>query len=151
MLIGMALDLALRSLQHVGIPVTDLARSIAFYEALSFRVAMRSQFEHEGATGQVSMGQVAMLQYGEGAATITLELYQLPEPALAEIRARQDGHIDHIAFDVADIDATFAALRAAGYATLEPEPVTLPFWQRGCRYCYIVGPDGERLEFNQIL
>jgi lactoylglutathione lyase len=142
----MALDLALRSLQHVGIPVTDLVRSIAFYEALSFRVAMSSQFQHDVATGQV-----AMLQYGEGAATITLELYQLPAAALAEIRARHDGHIDHIAFDVADIDATFAALRAAGYATLEPVPVTLPFWQRGCRYCYIVGPDGERLEFNQIL
>jgi lactoylglutathione lyase len=142
----MALDLALRSLQHVGIPVTDLARSIAFYEALSFRVAMRSQFEHDGATGHV-----AMLQYGDGAATITLELYQMPEPALADIRARRDGHIDHIAFDVADIDATFEALRAAGYATIEPAPVTLPFWRRGCRYCYIVGPDGERLEFNQML
>jgi lactoylglutathione lyase len=27
----------------------------------------------------------------------------------------------------------------------------LPFWKNGCKYFNITGPDGERLEFNQIL
>ena len=29
--------------------------------------------------------------------------------------------------------------------------VFLPFWKNGCNYLNITGPDGERLEFNQIL
>jgi len=29
--------------------------------------------------------------------------------------------------------------------------VYLPFWEKGCKYFYILGPDGERLEFCEIL
>jgi lactoylglutathione lyase len=103
---------------------------------------MRSTFPHPEGTGHV-----AMLQLAE----ITLELYEFPASALDEIRSRPNGHIDHIAFDVADIDAAFATLTAAGLTPLEPAPVLLPFWANGCRYFNILGPDGERLEFNQIL
>jgi lactoylglutathione lyase len=132
----------IRRLQHIGLPVTSLAASTAFYERFGFSVAMRSTFPHPEGTGHV-----AMLQLAE----ITLELYEFPAPALDEIRSRSNGHIDHIAFDVADIDAAFATLTAAGLTPLEPAPVLLPFWANGCRYFNILGPDGERLEFNQIL
>jgi len=37
------------------------------------------------------------------------------------------------AFDVADIDAAFAALTAAGLTPLEPAPVFLDFRTSGCR------------------
>ena len=57
-----------------------------------------------------------MMQRGD----ITLELYEFPAAALAEIRARSNGHIDHLAFDVLDIDAAFNTLRSAGYNVLEP-------------------------------
>ncbi len=129
-------------LQHIGLPVTSLAASTAFYERFGFTVAMRSTFPHADGTGHV-----AMLQLGE----ITLELYEFPAPAIEAIRARGHGHIDHIAFDVADIDAAFATLTEAGMTPLEAAPVFLPFWANGCRYFNILGPDGERLEFNQIL
>jgi lactoylglutathione lyase len=129
-------------LQHIGIPVTSLAASTAFYARFGFTVAMTSTFPHPEGTGHV-----AMLQLND----ITLELYEFPPAAIPEIRARQNGHIDHIAFDVPDIDATFAALQTAGFHVLEPDPIFLPFWKNGCRYCYILGPDNERLEFNQIL
>lgn len=132
----------IRRLQHIGLPVTSLAASTAFYARFGFAVAMRSTFPHSEGTGHVAMLQLA---------DITLELYEFPGPALAEIRARRDGHIDHIAFDVADIDAAFATLTEAGLTPIEPAPVLLPFWANGCRYFNILGPDGERLEFNQIL
>jgi lactoylglutathione lyase len=70
---------------------------------------------------------------------------------LAEIGKRRDGHIDHIAFDVADIDETFATVKEAGFNVVEDRPVFLQFWKNGCMYFNITGPDGERLEFNQIL
>jgi lactoylglutathione lyase len=34
---------------------------------------------------------------------------------------------------------------------MEDKPVFLPFWKKGCKYFNILDPDGERLEFNQIL
>ena len=68
-----------------------------------------------------------------------------------EIRNRKNGHIDHIAFDVDDIDKTFAELKDETFNILEEQPVFLSFWKNGCNYFNITGPDGERMEFNQIL
>jgi catechol 2,3-dioxygenase-like lactoylglutathione lyase family enzyme len=82
---------------------------------------------------------------------VTLELYEFPAPALAAIRARANGHVDHVAFDTADIEVAFATLKSAGYTIDEPAPVFLAFWTNGCRYFNVIGPDGERLEFNQVL
>ncbi|MGA7158955.1 MAG: VOC family protein [Acidobacteriaceae bacterium] len=141
----MPLNLNLSRIQHVGIPVANLAASTGFYAGLGFKDVMSSTFPHPEGTGHVRM-----MQQGE----IVLELYEFPAPALAEIRARSNGHIDHIdhiAFDVPDIDATFQLLTVAGHIPLEPAPVFLPFWTNGCKYFNISGPDGERLEFNQIL
>jgi 4-hydroxyphenylpyruvate dioxygenase-like putative hemolysin len=80
-----------------------------------------------------------------------IELYQMPDGGLAEIRNRKNGHIDHIAFDVDAIDSTFEVVTKNGFTILESEPVFLSFWENGCKYFNITGPDGERLEFNQIL
>ena len=80
-----------------------------------------------------------------------IELYQMPDSELEEIRSRNNGHIDHIAFDVDDIDKTFEELKQASFSILEEQPLFLSFWKNGCKYFNITGPDGERLEFNQIL
>ena len=136
------MDFSFNKVQHIGIPVTDLKRSEAFYQKLGFENVMSSSFDYEG-----EKGRVAMMQKGE----IIMELYQFPEKGLKEIRERKNGHVDHIAFDVSDIDQAFAELKREAFQVLEPAPVFLPFWERGCKYFNIVGPDGERLEFNQIL
>ena len=80
-----------------------------------------------------------------------IELYQMPEAELKEIRERGNGHIDHIAFDVDDIDSVFKEIKSASFNILEEQQVFLSFWKKGCKYFNITGPDGERLEFNQIL
>jgi catechol 2,3-dioxygenase-like lactoylglutathione lyase family enzyme len=136
------MNLKLNHIQHLGIPVSDLGRSEAFYQRLGFQNVMASTFSMHGDTGNV-----VMMQRGD----MIIELYQLPEPELTEIKSRSNGHIDHIAFDVDDISQTFAELRAHNFTILEPEPVFLAFWKNGCKYFNILGPDGERLEFNQIL
>ena len=82
---------------------------------------------------------------------MVIEIYQMPESELNEIRKRKNGHIDHIAFDVTDIDEAFSEMKSAGFTLIEKAPVFLCFWKNGCRYFNIIGPDGERLEFNQIL
>jgi lactoylglutathione lyase len=136
-------NLKINHLQHIGIPVTNLKASEAFYAQLGFRNVMSSTFEISGEKG----GMVSMLQNG----TVLLELYQMPPTHLAGIGQRTDGHVDHFAFDVDDIDATFQMLKNAGFTVVEDQPVFLNFWTKGCKYFNILGPDGERVEFNQIL
>ena len=136
------MNLKLNHIQHIGIPVTDINVSEAFYWLLGFKNVMSSAFEHNG-----DRGTVAMMKLND----MIIELYQMPENELKEIRNRQNGHIDHIAFDVDDIDETFSELKKASFTILEEKPVFLSFWKNGCKYFNITGPDGERLEFNQIL
>lgn len=136
------MNINIKRIQHIGIPVTDLQRSEAFYKSLGFEDVMSATFIHNNAQGNVKM-----MKSGD----VIMEIYQMPEAELAEIRQRGNGHIDHIAFDVDNIDETFETLKKANFTILEDEPVFLAFWENGCKYFNIVGPDGERLEFNQIL
>ena len=136
------MDLKINSLQHIGIPVTDISRSTAFYEKLGFENVMATTFNYNNDTGNVVMMKLN---------DIIVELYQMPSKELEEIRNRTNGHIDHIAFDVDDVDDTFSVLKEAGFNIIEPQPVFLAFWEKGCKYFNMTGPDGERLEFNQIL
>jgi lactoylglutathione lyase len=132
----------LKGLQHLGIPVTDLERSVEFYTRFGFRDVMRREIPTEDDTVKVAMMQKD---------STTIEMYQLTGDELQEVRTRTDGHIDHIAFNVDDIDKAFAELKAAGMETIEDAPVFLNFWEKGCKYFAVRGPDGEKLEFNQII
>lgn len=136
------MNLKINRLQHVGMPVTDIAISKSFYEGLGFKNVMETNFDYEE-----GVGTVAMMKRAE----IIVELYQMPEPELTKVKLRSNGRIDHIAFDVDDIDETFALLKTNGYQIPEGEPQFLKFWKNGCKYFFIIGPDGERLEFCQVL
>ena len=136
------MKLKINKLQHIGIPVTNIKNSITFYEGLGFSNVMQAQFDmnHE-------KGDVAMLQNGE----VIVELYQMPASEIPAVKARGNGHIDHIAFDIDDVEACYLKMQEEGYAVQEPAPVFLQFWTKGCKYFNILGPDGERIEFNEIL
>ena len=136
------MNLKLNHIQHIGIPVSDIGVSEVFYKQLGFENIMSSSFEYNG-----GKGTVAMMKLNE----MIIELYQMPENELTEIRSRKNGHIDHIAFDVDDINTAFEELKKKSFNILEEQPVFLPFWKNGCKYFNITGPDGERLEFNQVL
>ncbi len=136
------LNFIIEGIQHVGIPVTRLAVSEKFYERLGFKNVMKAGFPSEGGRG------TAVMMENNG---VILELYEMPRSELQSIRERKDGHIDHIAFNVKDIEIVFNELRSAGLNIENDKPVFLDFWVKGCRYFTLIGPDGERLEFNQIL
>ncbi|GGO85663.1 lactoylglutathione lyase [Marinobacterium nitratireducens] len=136
------LDENFQGLQHLGVPVTDLECSKHFYGRLGFRPVMEKSFEDDE-------GPVTAVMVKRG--SMVIELYLQPGERRAEVARRRDGHIDHVAFSVRDIDAAFAELRAAGFETQQQAPVELPLWENGCKYFSIRGPGGETLEFNQIL
>lgn len=135
-------NLSLENIQHVGIPVTNISVSEIFYSNLGFKNVMQAGFMHNN-----EAGTCIMMKQGN----IIIELYQMPQKELAAVAARKDGHVDHVAFDVPDIDKTFSVLKEAGYNIVEQAPVFLKFWKNGCKYFNILGPDNERLEFNEVL
>ena len=128
--------------QHLGLPVTNIERSEAFYSQLGFKTVMKTELPAHNDSVKVVMMELK---------GFVLELYQLVGNELADVRARADGHIDHIALDVQDITRAFEDMRTRGLTVLEDAPVFLPFWDKGVKCFNVRGPDGEKVEFNQII
>lgn len=121
-------------LQHIGIPVRDMNQTISFYQTLGFSIHLD--------TLNVAAGErVVFFSLGN----LMLEAYEKRETT------GQTGAIDHIALDVEDIEKTFSFIQEGGYELLDQEIHFLPFWENGVRYFTIIGPNKEKIEFNQRL
>ena len=117
-------------LQHIGIPTNDIEGTIAFYAELGFDVAHRANNGGE---------QVAFLRLGD----LTVETYQ---NGRAVGRA---GAVDHVAINVTDVKRAREIADRLGLEVIEAG--RLPFWQNGVEYFTVLGPNREKLEFNQYL
>ncbi|MGA2780028.1 MAG: VOC family protein [Steroidobacteraceae bacterium] len=139
-------------LDHVGMTVEDLDRSIAFYCSV-LDCIVRERAVIDGAQMQtltgVSAAQIhtADLQL-PGGGMLELLQYVGPVPAVLEQRRHDAGH-SHVAFCVEDIDETRRRALAAGALDCSA-PVRLDepgsSWDRAC-VCYARDPDGRTIEF----
>lgn len=120
-----------KGLQHIGIPTNDMDSTIEFYQKIGFEIA------HEAKDGEV---RVVFLQYGD----LVLETYENGQAAL------RDGAVDHVAFNVADIEEAYKFITGFGIKILT-EITFLSFWQNGVKFFIAEGPNKERLEFAQYL
>ncbi|MEQ8156247.1 MAG: VOC family protein [Clostridiaceae bacterium] len=127
---------------HLGIAVTDLDRSKMFYGNFGFREIMNAVVKDRYCLVKVSVLEKSGFK---------IELSQPEGICLEAAKIRKTGHIDHVAFRVADVEKAFKELKAAGFTLLQDSPVFLPFWSNGVKYIDILGPDGEKVEFIQIL
>lgn len=118
----------------MGLPTNDLKKTRAFYESLGFEEIYATRNEQAGE-------DVSFLRLGD----LTLEVY---ENGRAEMRL---GAIDHLALDVTDVDAVYAQVQKLGYPVVSDGIEFLPFWKNGVRFFTILGPNRERIEFNQYL
>ena len=115
-------------IQHLGIPTENLEKTVAFYHGLGFETTWTN-------------GEVAFLQLG----TLVIETYKV------DAAAKLNGAIDHVALNVHDIEAAWRDAQACGYETEDKEINFLPFFEKGVRFFTIIGPNREKVEFNQIL
>ena len=120
-------------LQHIGLPSSDIDKTIAFYEQFGFHVDWRRD------TGESD--RVAFLSCG----SCVIETYLTACPAMA------NGAVDHIALDVTDIEGVYAYVTGLGYTALEQQITFLPFFEKGVKYFTILGFNHEKVEFNQKL
>ena len=126
----MAFSKIATGLQHIGVPTNDIEATIRFYTALGFTVAHRADNKGE---------LVAFLKLGD----LMIETYQNGKAVGAA------GAVDHIAINVTDVEE--ARRIADDMALTVIEEGQLPFWQNGVKYFTILGPNQEKLEFNQYL
>jgi lactoylglutathione lyase len=120
------------SLIHTCYRITDVERSVAFYEALGFDEVGRLPIRDEAIN--VFMGLP-----DDG-----------PEPRLElTYNIGQDEPYDigtgygHIAITTSELDDTLAALRDQG---IEPERPPYTVSDGGSRLCFVRDPDGYRIE-----
>jgi lactoylglutathione lyase len=116
----------------VGYRVSDLERSLAFYQALGYRELGRVELPDDS--------RLSALSFPDEAA-VTLELVHRPDAGAVE-----PGGFDHLAIQVDDLALTLTQLSDAG---LEPGPPELPGGQDGPRTSWLTDPDGYRIELVQ--
>ena len=141
----------LQRLTHIGLCVSDLERSLRFYRDL-----LGFAYEHDLEVGgeptdtllrlkDVQLEAVYLARDG-----VRIELLRFASPAAPPRRARvmNEYGLTHLSFRVADLEATLAALRAAGERVLEETVIRFPEFQSAA--CFIVDPDGQLIELVQV-
>jgi catechol 2,3-dioxygenase-like lactoylglutathione lyase family enzyme len=118
-------------LDHVGLEVSDLARSRAFYEAALEPLGIRHLMEFAGGIG---FGKET-----EHGPNPFFWIYQRGRPAVSGA---------HVAFgvrDIAAVDAFHAAALAAG-GTDNGAPGLRPIYHPGYYGAFVLDPDGNNIE-----
>ena len=119
-------------IQHIGLPVKAMDKTLNFYKDLGFEEAYSTM---NGQSRVVFLKQKNLI----------IEVYEKDDAC------NESGVIDHIAIDVVNIEKTFDIVASLGYKILDEDIQYLPFWEKGVRFFTILGPNGEKIEFSQML
>lgn len=130
--------------QHLGIPVTDLKKTIDFYrDNLGFELIHQKTVFNPGKI------DAAFLKQGD----MVLECYQLSGEELEEVAGRKDGLLDHFAIAAPNLDEEYEKACAKGmqlHASSTDGIKDYPALGRnGVRGVNFVGPDNEIIELCQ--
>jgi lactoylglutathione lyase len=117
---------------HIGIIVKDADKSSLFYQQI-LNCELENSYQDE---------RVKLVFLNSGGQTI--ELVQHLQADSQE--QRPAGVVDHIAFEVEDVLTEMDRFRAVGIMPLSDKPRTLG---NSLKNFFVLGPDGERLEFMQ--
>jgi catechol 2,3-dioxygenase-like lactoylglutathione lyase family enzyme len=115
---------------HLGLRVSDLDRSLAFYKALGYTEL--------GRVPETDFGSLTMLQLPDDP-FVSLELVHDPARPVKDTSA-----VNHLVVQVDELDATIADLATKGI-TAEPPAEPGP----GLRTSWLTDPDGYKIELVQ--
>jgi len=119
----------MKMLEHIGLAVQDMDRSVQFYtQILDCKVIGSHRDERVN---------VIFLQSGNG----TIELVQY---LTVEYEPRSAGPVDHLAFKVENIDEECRKLQLLGVKFIWDTPKKVLGNKKAV---FFFGPNGERLEF----
>ncbi|MGH3244081.1 MAG: VOC family protein [Spirillospora sp.] len=115
---------------HLGLRVTDLERSLAFYTALGY-----TELGHVPETG---FGSLTMLKLPDDP-FVSLELVHDPARPVRDTTA-----VNHLVVQVDDLEATITDLATKGVAAEPPTEL-----EPGFKTSWLTDPDGYRIELVQ--
>ncbi len=128
----------LKGIDNVGVAVTDLARSVAFYEKLGFTKGYDYEADVKGCSMNAGSAVLFLFQTKQANPQAVKR-----DPSLAQ----NPPGLDHISFLVEDVNQTYAELKAKG-VTFLGEPADQDW---GARLVGLKDPDGNNLYFLQYL
>ena len=112
----------IKEIAFTAYPVTDMARARAFYEGV---LGLTVETNHDD----------CWVEYNVGGGTFVIQTYSAEKPS---------GNRGRIAFEVDDLDATVAHLKAAG------TPFTMEVAESPvCRFAMVTDPDGSVVWVHQ--
>jgi catechol 2,3-dioxygenase-like lactoylglutathione lyase family enzyme len=137
-------------IDHVALSVPDLERALDFYcGMLGFEIEIKTEWGPGAVSNDTVIGaadtsaRTALIAAGG----TRIELFEYRSPvgaAQSTARPLWDHGITHLCFNVVDIKAEYARLRAAGIA-FNSEPVRMGRWQ----FVYGRDPFGNVFELKQ--
>ncbi len=122
-------------LHHVGIPTCDMAGTVRFYTDLGGEIIFEKDDVDEGRPIQVKLFRF----HG-----MLIECYERATTAGVA------GAVDHLAFQVHDIERMYALCKEKGYRLMEDCAEQIgysTYWPRGAQWFIVYGPNGEKIEF----
>jgi catechol 2,3-dioxygenase-like lactoylglutathione lyase family enzyme len=155
--VAFAAEPLVRAVGPIGMTVSDMDRSIAFYrDVLSFEPQSDVEVTgeaYEHLTGVFGL-RMRVVRMHLGDEQIELIEYLTPRGRPIPLDSRSnDRWFQHIAIITGDMDGAFAWLRKNKVQFSSPEPQTLPAWNKaavGIRAFYFKDPDGHNLEILQF-
>ena len=146
-----------QSVETVGMTVSDMDRSIAFFmNVLTFETV--SDIEVAGTEYDRLQGvfgtRMRIVRMRLGGEQIELTEYLAPRGRPIAVDSRSNDHwFQHVAIIVSDMDAAYTRLRQHKVEHASPEPQRLPDWNvaaGGIKAFYFKDPDGHPLEILQF-
>ncbi|MEW9516124.1 VOC family protein [Streptomyces tubercidicus] len=149
----------LTGLWHIGLHVSNLERSVAFYRDVLGMTLVHQQEQDNAYTAalvgfpdaHLKVAQLALpVRPPTAVASHDIELIEYVVPHGTPSPARRcDPGTAHVAFAVADIDAVCARLTGHGVRLVSPPNRITSGVNTGGAACYFLDPDGHTLELVQ--
>ena len=128
----------LKGIDNIGIAVTNLERSLAFYEKLGFTKSYDYEADVKGCSINAGSAVLFLFQTKQANPQAVKR-----DPSLAQ----NPPGLDHISFVVEDVDAIYKDLKAKG-VVFQGEPADQDW---GARLVGLKDPDGNNLYFLKYL
>jgi methylmalonyl-CoA/ethylmalonyl-CoA epimerase len=101
-------------IDHIGVAVNDIEEALPLYrDSFQMDVAHREIVQEQGV-------EAVLLDVGENHVELLAPLG--PDTPVGRFLAKKGPGLHHVAYQVSDIDATLAALKAAGLELIDEQP-----------------------------
>lgn len=144
--------MGVKSMDHVGITVSDLNAAIEFFRDIGLELEGRSPVEGEWVENIIAIEgvreEIAMLRTPDGRGKVELAEFHTPiDHQAAEAAAANRLGLRSVAFVVDDVRATVDKLATKGYGLVGK----IQNFEDIFLICYVRGPDGIIVSLNEEL